>query len=345
MKKQLLFLLTLFAATSIYAQTDKKVKTVMLTTGVAFDYNEALQDSARIIFTPEGDSLGIKIYLKDNPPTDFLYSQIRYVDFWNGQTMNNDTTNANRNNASDLLKNSEAWRLEFPRLYQGNNVTFEVTHATDDYGITYSLEWDGTKKANRWTCYQMHAGNMQRNAERTNNFTEDPKLPAAYRTTYTDYTGSGYSRGHLCPSGDRLCSFEQNDQTFYMSNMQPQLQSHNGGVWNDLEQRLRDTWAPHAQSSDTLYVVKAATIDDANIMAYTPSNLIVPKYFYMALLYYYKSTNSYTAVGVWSPHAASSTTEYITIDELEARTGIDFFCNLPDAIEEKVESRVENGHW
>ena len=182
---------------------------------------------------------------------------------------------------------------------------------------------------------------MQRNVNRQNDFREDSALPAACRSTLDDYRGSGYSRGHLCPSGDRLCSKEQNSQTFLLSNMQPQLQSHNGGVWANLEGKVR-RWG---ERFDTLYVVKAATIDKDNIMTRTPSGLIVPRYFYMALLGYTKATNSYQAIGIWSPHAGGSTTEYISVSELEKRTGIDFFCNLPDAIEQKVESSFDQKYW
>lgn len=131
-----------------------------------------------------------------------------------------------------------------------------------------------------------------------------------------------------------------------MSNMQPQIQNHNAGVWSKLEGKVRGTWAPQEKgSNDTLYVVKAATIDPGNIKGYTKSRLIVPKYFYMALLYYSKSSNSYSALGVWSPHEEKSVTEYITIDELERRTGIDFFCNLPDNIENEVEGKIDNDKW
>lgn len=338
MKKHITLLFAAFIALATFAQSGQKVKTVMLKTGVAFEYNKENQDSARVLYTPQGDSLAIKIYLQNAAVSDFLYSQIDYVEYWKSD-------NANKNTAADLAKNPEGWRLEFPRFYQGPNVTFEVTHSTKQYGITYSLEWDGTLRANRWVCYQMHQGNMANNVRRTNNWGDDPKVPAKYRTTQSDYSGSNYSRGHLCPSSDRLCSEEQNTQTFYYTNMQPQKQDHNGGVWNNLEQKLRDSWSPRSGSGDTLYVVKAATIDEGNIKEYTKSGLIVPKYFYMALLYYYKSTNTYTAVGVWSPHAGGSTTEYITIDELEKRTGIDFFCNLPDDIENAVESKIDRGHW
>lgn len=326
---------------STTAQIVKKVKNVMLTTGTGISYAEDQQDSARVIFTPAGDSLGIKIYTKDNGVADFLYSQIHHVEFWGTRT---DATNMNKNNANDLLKNVEAWRLEFPRLYQGEELTFEVTHSTREYGITYSLEWDAKRRANRWTCYQLHYGNMAKKVKRSNAFKQDPKIPEEYNVSPSEYAGTGYDRGHLCPSGDRVASREQNNQTFYMTNMQPQVHEHNGGVWGSLENKVRKDWAPNNEQ-DTLYVVKAATIDPGNILKHTRTGLIIPKFFYMALLYYSKSSNSYSAIGIWSPHHGDSTTEYITIDELEKRTGIDFFCNLPDAIEKEVEATIDRKRW
>lgn len=251
-----------------------------------------------------------------------------------------DPENVNKNDVSTST-NKEVWRLEFPKI-KGDDMNLVITHSTDDYGITYSLEWDCDKRANRWSCYQMYKGNSVKNVKRDDAFAQDPDIPTAYATTLDDYKGSGYSRGHLCPSADRLCSRQQNQQTFYLSNMQPQIQDHNGGVWAKLEEKLRDTW--NADSNrDTLYVVKGATIDDDNILTYTSSGLIVPKYFYMALLIV--KDGQYKAIGVWSPHEADSTTEYISIDELEERTGIDFFCNLPDAVEKEVEATCDTSQW
>ena len=253
---------------------------------------------------------------------------------------NPDPNNTNRNIVSKS-DNKEIWRLEFPKI-KGDDMNLVITHSTDDYGITYSLEWDCEKKANRWTCYEMYKGNSLSNVKRKDNFREDPNIPTQYQSTLSDYKESGYSRGHLCPSSDRLCSQEQNGQTFYLSNMQPQIQGHNGGVWNTLENKLRESWNIDSKR-DTIYVVKAATIDDDNIKTYTSSGLIVPKYFYIALLSV--KNGVYNALGIWSPHETGSTTEYITIDELEKRTGIDFFCNLPDDIENTVEASYDASYW
>lgn len=342
MKKHLILFFALLLSIGAGAQDTRKLKSIGLRTGVNVTFEKNEVDSVIAILNDAGDTLGVKVYcVGAKGELDFLHRHISRITWWENAPVVGPAGNVNKNNAADLAKNREGWRLEFPRFYQGPNKTFEVTHSTSRYGITYSLEWDGTLKANRWTCYQLHAGNMSRNVDRSNDFREDTAIPSAYRTTLSDYRGSGYSRGHLCPSGDRLCSAEQNSQTFYLSNMQPQDQGHNGGVWAKLEGKVR-TWA---ESFDTLYVVKAATIDKNNIMTRTHSGLIVPRYFYMALLGYTKSSNSYQAIGIWSPHAGGSTTEYISIKELEKRTGIDFFCNLPDIVEQKVEATFERNRW
>lgn len=251
-----------------------------------------------------------------------------------------------------------SWRLEFPHINteSGNQ---RVVKATADYGITYSIEWDNNKIANRWTCYTMCAKNNASNTDRHDDFKVDPeveKSPGSSGSSSSYNESSTYSRGHLCPSADRLASIEQNKQTFFMTNMQPQYQSHNGGMWETLEGYVRTKWQP-TNNTDTLYVIKAATIDNVILNGSSVSGIIttttdksgytipVPKYFYMAFLYYNKSTNSYKAFALWTEQkmsnndsAASAINNRISIDELELRTGIDFFCNLPDDIESTVEA-------
>lgn len=358
MKKNIFISLALLLSMAATAQSQKQKLTITTKLGKVHTYimGESM-DSLRIL-----KDVGIKVYPKGTKVSeDYLFSQITY-------TLTNETTptpdpsgkNVNRNTAADLKKNREGWRLEFPRFYQGTNNIYEVTHSTTEGGermINYSVEWDGTLKANRWTCYEMYNKMMQKKAKRKNKFKPDPDIPLNMQTTQEDYSGSGFDRGHLCPSDDRCCSQELNDQTFYLSNMQPQVHGHNGGIWKKLEEKVR-AWSVHC---DTLYVVKAATIDkaeyictDADIKDIAnkekkPKKLhfpgIVPKYFYMALMAYDKKTNTYRALGIWSPHYNGSEPEYITIEELQRRTGIDFFCNLDDDIEKAVESTKDHSYW
>lgn len=349
----------------------KKPQTINLKNGTTVTFGNASDiDSSRIVFPyntaaankTDDNWIGIKVYVKGKGEQDYLKSQIADIAFFGGSTETpvTDETNANKN---DTAKNQYAYRLEFPRLYSGSDDTYEVTHtlssASYPLNINYSIEWDGTKKANRWSCYFFCTGNKESNTSRSDAFGTDPDLPTSVQHTLADYSGSGFSRGHLCPSGDRLVSAEANKQTFYLTNMQPQWQNHNGVLWNNLEQQVR-AWAA-ADGCDTLYVVKGATIDNSD-QIYTAAEAqqiksgssfpgIIPKYFYMAVLSYNKSTNTYHAIGLWTEHNNTSVTnknygDYaITIDELEQKTGIDFFCNLPDTIENDVESKLDLTFW
>ncbi len=314
---------------SITATAQNKKQTITITTKLGEVHTYVMGETIDSTCVIEG--VGIKVYPKGKTVSeDFLFSQIDYT-ITETVTPNPEPigNNSNRNTADDLQKNREGWRLEFPRFYQGSNKTYEVTHYTTEANLgelrNYSIEWDAKLKANRWTCYELYDVLLQKNVKRQNAFQQDPEIPANEQTSPDDYRGSGFTRGHLCPSGDRLYSAAQNKQTFYLTNMQPQIQGHNGGVWGDLEKKVR-AWAGRC---DTLYIVKAATIDkdeyickqaDLDEMAKKESsdkslhfNGIVPKFFYMALLAYDKKTNTYRALGIWSPHYNNSQSEFITI--------------------------------
>ncbi len=296
-------------------------------------------------------NVGMKIYLKASSTTDdYLYSQMSSIEYPESEP---DASNANANwNSFELTgRYAYAWGLEYPQLNSNTTDNEVVVKKTDGYGVTYSLEWDNAKIANRWTCYTMHAGNNLSKTDRNDDFKADPDVTTSAQLS--DYKNSGFSRGHLCPSLDRQCSVEQNKQTFFLTNMQPQWQKHNGGLWKNLEDKV-NTWS-RTGLCDTIYVVKAATIANVNIGGAESdgvyaekcnNRLLVPKYFYMALLAYNKSQDTYHALGLWTEHADVSDTnknygDYaITIDELERRTGIDFFCNLPDEIENDVEASI-----
>ena len=329
--------------------------------------------SAVVASAQENTPNVLRYYMKDNTTIDIKISELNRLQrvgtmgwnciFNNGETNRSilfsdvdsvvfvyDTsvpdiiieTDNNTNRNTD----PRAQLLEYPRLKtDGNNIL--SIHSTADYGITYSLEWDCDKRAQRWTCYEMHEGNAAKNVSRTDAWAADPNIPVEYQSFQSDYSGSGFSRGHMCPSGDRLCSTEQNKQTFYYSNMHPQYQNHNGVLWENMEDRVR-SWNNRA-FCDTLYVVKAGTISDDQILTHTSSGLLVPKYFYMALLA--KKGNTYKALAFWTEHdnvsrPKANLADYaISVKELEELTGIDFFCNLPDDIEQEVEAEVKVSDW
>lgn len=256
--------------------------------------------------------------------------------------------------------NKAILRTEFPALKQGGKQKVLVyrmkSTAYDKDGVNFSVEWDCDKRSQRWTCYQMHRGYSGKYSRVSNFYFDTTNLTAdEYYDEFKYFPG--YDRGHICPSGDRTASEEMNAQTFVMTNMQPQYHQFNGydkqtgdnGLWVRMENQLRK-WADKLSATDTIFVCKGATIDsEANIITRINGKLIVPKYFYMAILR--KSSFGYAGMAFWSDQTKSwrmnetLRSHAISISELEKRTGIDFFCNLPDDVEAQVEKTFKPSVW
>ena len=268
---------------------------------------------------------------------------------------NKSERNDNKNDASN---EPAVARLEFPKL--NKDYCELLIHTTNDaWGINYCVEWDKEKKSQRWSCYQMNSAtnvaNTSRYSSDDNQYPMDPLLSATYYPSRDYYYSSGFDHGHICPSADRLYSDKANYQTFFLTNMQPQYPAFNGSLkdanlnkrspWYRLESQVR-SWS-NATTTEMLYVVKGGTIDDDKIIKKIGGELRVPMYFFVALLL--KNAQGYKAVGFWMEHKSSYAQEEplssyaVNIRTLEQKTGIDFFCNLPDNTEEHVETLpVEN---
>jgi endonuclease G len=225
--------------------------------------------------------------------------------------------------------------------------------------VTYSMEYNYVKFHARWVAYYFTASNSFQGAgvKRSDKgggpgFVVDPDIPEAYQTDKSDFNPD-YTRGHLCASADRLYSQDANNQTFYYSNMSPQLYDFNGGIWMYLESKVR-TWGYNRSLSDTLFVVKGGTINtEDNIMGYTTTGthkMAVPKYYFMALLA--RKGNNYEGIAFMLEHRTDypssgfNFSQYaMTIKALQDRTHIDFFPSLPDSTEKRVENVYDPSYW
>ena len=245
--------------------------------------------------------------------------------------------------------------LEIPALKGGSMNQF-ITHTTKRNGKdypTYSLEYSYKYKHSYWIAYRFDnttGGNVGRNKA----YKPDPELPSQYAAKHNDYTNSGYTRGHLCASSDRQYSKEANQQTFYMSNISPQSGNgfnQSGSAWNTGEDKVQAWGYNISRSTDTLYVVKGGTIGESMIKGYIKNEIAIPKYFFMAVLF--RSGDNYKAIGFYMPHEnlkddpdKKDPKKYLmSIDALEQETGIDFFHNLPDNIENTVEATYNVNDW
>ena len=133
-----------------------------------------------------------------------------------------------------------------------------------------------------------------------------------------------------------------------MTNMQPQIGEFNGGIWADMEAKIRNFLTYNmstqaAYANDTMYVCKGGTIDKSEqILGYTKNRFIVPKYFFAAVMI--KNKSGHKAIGFWFEHkkdypsTEKLSAHIVNIAKLEELTGIDFFCNLPDDEERLIEN-------
>ncbi len=302
----------------------------------------------------------------------FVLSSCNNNDDNSGSSSESSNTNCNLvllEEFTNSISNSEglkiAQRLEVPKLKGTSN--FFIIHKDGRIGVNYVTEWDMQKKSPRWSAYTMYyfSNNNTNISGNANRYSGDPQypydedMPNKYYWDKDYFWGSGYDHGHVVASADRLCSSNANYQTFYLTNMQPMDDNFNCGVWSKMEALLRN-WAKYQTNNtkfaDTLYIVKGGTIDDeTKILKRISSKLIVPKYYYMAVLCKndkigVANNYGYKAMAFYVEHKSGlqsyNLKQYaISISELEQKTGIDFFCNLPDDIEKAVESNFSPNAW
>ena len=265
-------------------------------------------------------------------------------------------TDENRN-ANDASTDASLARWEMPATDTSCDY---ITHYTSDGLLNYAMEYSKEKMHSRWVAYRYDSKLKAQVTSRSDEWGVEPFYNN--NKTYQIATGffGGYNRGHLVGSAERLYSHEANVQTFYMSNMSPMNGNFNSIYWGEIETLVRN-WGRNCGAGDTLYVVKGGTLDSL-LTTTTVKNTLgetvqmaVPKYYYIAVLSL-SSEGKAKAIGFWIEHKdfkdrSLSNLKKIrqaaacTIDELEERTGIDFFCNVPDCIENIVEARYTRSSW
>ena len=206
----------------------------------------------------------------------------------------------------------------------------------------YTLSYREEYEVPEWVAYELTREEVTTLAvERKDNFRED-KAVSTGSATLQDYKKSGYDRGHMAPAADFRWSAEAMDDTFYLSNMCPQTHAFNAGIWSDLESAIRSM----AYEDGSIYVVTGPVLTDGPYDTIGENGVAVPSYFYKVVLDYSEPTLK--AIGFILPHENSKNPlSYcaVTVDEVEERTGLDFFPLLPDNTEEKLESSLDTSLW
>lgn len=206
-----------------------------------------------------------------------------------------------------------------------------------NYTVSYNRNWN----LPNWVAWELNKNETKGKNNRNEEFTADAELPKANQVESWDYSGSGYDRGHMCPAGDNHFDAKAMNESFYMSNICPQNHELNAGKWNDLEIACRKWANRHGE----VYIVCGPIIDKRNGKRIGKEHeIIVPKQFFKVILI--TSTDPVRAIGyIFENDGSERPYKAHSVDEIEKITGMDFFPNLPDNLENVVESRYDVNDW
>ena len=191
-----------------------------------------------------------------------------------------------------------------------------------------------------WVSWELTDEETMGDVPRKDKFTSDPDIEGCPDSW--DYSYSGYDRGHMAPAGDMKWDSKAMEETFFMSNICPQVNALNTGAWKNLEEKCR-LWA---QIDGRIYIVCGPIIDEKPMELIGDSRVWVPSRFFKAIIAPY--SNPARGIGFIMPNEkvkGGMQPCAVTIDEIERITGHDLFPALPDDIEAELESQCNFNQW
>ncbi|OUT71431.1 MAG: hypothetical protein CBB76_04140 [Crocinitomicaceae bacterium TMED16] len=220
--------------------------------------------------------------------------------------------------------------------------------------LAFSLSYNEEHEQANWVMHVILPAISDGNATRSNDFREDPLV-----TTGTSleqdyflkekkpdgkykYDGFGYDRGHLAPSADFRWSEQALSESYFYSNMSPQIGDFNRYKWAELENWMRE----YVTKNNTSLVILTAPIlsDDLDKIERGINKVSIPKYFVKAAL----DIENNRGIGFILPHEKiERPLEYfaVSIDSVESTMGYDLFSNLTDSLENKIEAETPYLEW
>jgi endonuclease G len=214
----------------------------------------------------------------------------------------------------------------------------------------YVMSYNSSRKVPNWVSWELNTSYLGSTA-RQDDFRTDSTLPANVpQASLADYSGSGYDRGHMCPSADRTLTVTANSQTFFLSNMVPQAANNNQGPWADLENDCRAL----VQAGKELYIISGGTFSaSSNTVG---SGVVVPDKTFKVIVVLdavgqgpSSVTTNTRVIGVMMPNENSQISISadwhsfrVSVDSIEAATGDNFLSDVDPAVQAVVEARVDN---
>jgi len=219
----------------------------------------------------------------------------------------------------------------------------------------YALSYNNTKRTANWVSWQLNSSWLG-STPRQDDFRADTTLPSGwYRVTSSDYTGSGFDRGHMCPSADRTNTVTSNSSTFLMTNMMPQAPDNNQGYWAGLESYARTL----VGQGKELYIIsggygQGGSGSNGSATTIAGGKITVPARLYKIIVVTTPGTGaggvntSTRVIAIDTPNTqgnrtASWGTFRTTVDAIEAQTGYNFLSTVDSSTQSVIESRVDTG--
>jgi endonuclease G len=219
----------------------------------------------------------------------------------------------------------------------------------------YALSYHRDRGIPNWVSWHL-SSEWLGSAARQDDFRADPDLPAAwYHVQANSYTGSGFDRGHNCPSADRTSTVADNSATFLMSNMVPQAPRNNQQTWANLEDYCRTL----VGQGNELYVIcgsygRGGTGTNGYATTLDQGRVTVPAHCWKVVVVLPIGTNDASRVSATTRVIAIDTpndnglstawgTYRTSVDAIEAATGLDVLSAVSSSVQQAVEARVDNG--
>ncbi|HMS38882.1 MAG TPA: DNA/RNA non-specific endonuclease [Pyrinomonadaceae bacterium] len=211
--------------------------------------------------------------------------------------------------------------------------------------LPYSLSYNRSTATPRWVAWRLDSSWVG-TTPRQDDYRPDPALPAGwYQVQDNDYSGSGYDRGHMCPSGDRTNSVPNNSATFLMTNFVPQLSANNQGPWEELESYCRTL----AAQGNEIYIITGPV---GNIGTIAQGRVVVPQYTWKVVLVLPNGTNDLSRINRGTRAFGQIVPNFpplninapwrqfrVTVDAVENLTGYNFFSEVPINTQAIIERR------
>lgn len=221
--------------------------------------------------------------------------------------------------------------LELPKIVSTDQI---VKH------IGYTLSYSEVHEQAKWVAYVLTAEETSRIVKRSNKFKVDPEVKTGSAED-ADYKHSGYDRGHLAPAADMGWSSIAMQESFFYSNMSPQIPAFNRGIWKTLEELVRQ-WAIE---NSALLIVTGPILED-NLPKIGPNGVSVPRYYYKVIVDYIEP--EIKGIGFIIPNEGSNETLQnfaVPIDSVQRVTRINFFAKIPIEQQKEIERKLCKKCW